>query len=143
MPQIAFHFNAPDKLSYACRLLRKASTSGSTVAVLGAAPWLNQLDLLLWRFSDLDFVPHGRVGIMAEQDLAQTGIWLCESAMQGQGRQVLVNFTADMPTHLDGYERVIEVVTENETDRQQARARWRRYTELGHEIVRHDLNLNS
>ena len=31
MTEIAFHFNAPDKLAYACRLLRKAVASGARV----------------------------------------------------------------------------------------------------------------
>ena len=31
MTDVAFHFNAPDKLAYACRLLRKAVGSGSRV----------------------------------------------------------------------------------------------------------------
>jgi DNA polymerase-3 subunit chi len=51
MTEIAFHFNAPDKLAYACRLLRKAVNSGARVVVTGDAASLQALDTLLWTFS--------------------------------------------------------------------------------------------
>jgi DNA polymerase III subunit chi len=143
MPSIAFHFNAPSKLAYACRLLRKAAAGGSTVAVLGDEALLVKLDELLWSFSALDFVPHARFETLAKPQRDSTPIWLCSSAQQGQGRQVLVNLTTRMPESLDGFERVIDVVSQEEADRHSARIRWKAYTEQGHEIVRHDLNLAS
>ena len=55
--EVDFHFNAPDKLGYACRLLRKA------VARMARAWWssatratLRDLDIALWTFSPLDFI---------------------------------------------------------------------------------------
>ena len=44
MTEVAFHFNAPDKWAYACRLLRKAVAAGAKVVVL-AEP----ADLEQWR----------------------------------------------------------------------------------------------
>jgi DNA polymerase III subunit chi len=141
-PSIAFHFNAPAKIAYACRLLRKATAAGSTVAVLAEQDMLRKLDEALWTFSALDFVPHqiSMPGAPADQ---ATPVWLCDNAQQGQGRQVLVNLTAHVPTGFEGFERVIEVVSLDEADRQAARSRWKHYTERGYEIVRHDLKLNS
>ena len=34
MTEIAFHFNAPDKVAYACRLLRKAVAVNAKVVVV-------------------------------------------------------------------------------------------------------------
>jgi DNA polymerase III subunit chi len=143
MTAIAFHFNAPAKLSYACRLLRKASAAGSTVAVLADEAVLAKLDEQLWSFSALDFVPHGRVGQLDAQQLSLTPVWLCESSEQGVGRQVLVNLTRSVPQGFEQFDRVIEVVTQDESDRQQARSRWKLYTERGIDIVRHDLKLQT
>lgn len=143
MSTIAFHFYAPVKLAYACRLLRKATASGSTVAVLGDAALLATLDEQLWNFSSLDFVPHGQIDRMTPEQRELTPVWLCSSARQGQGRQVLVNLTQTLPENFDAFERVIEVVGQDEADRQSARLRWKQYSEGGHEIVRHDLNLAS
>ena len=41
MTEISFHFNVPDKLAYACRLLRKAVNAGNKVVVASctAAGW--------------------------------------------------------------------------------------------------------
>ncbi len=143
MTAIAFHFNAPAKLSYACRLLRKAASTGSTVAVLADEAMLAKLDEQLWSFSALDFVPHARVGHLVDDQLARTPVWLCGSAGQGLGRQVLVNLTQAVPQGFEQFERVIEVVTLDESDRLQARSRWKHYSERGLDIVRHDLKLQS
>ena len=143
MTSVAFHFNAPAKLAYACRLLRKAASSGSTVAVLGDEVTLAKLDEQLWSFSALDFVPHGRIGSLSEQQLSLTPIWLCTNAAEGQSRQVLVNLTAAVPAGFEIFERVIEVVGQDEADRQSARLRWKHYSDQLIAIVRHDLNLAS
>ncbi len=143
MSTIAFHFNAPAKLAYACRLLRKATASASTVAVLGDAALLTKLDEQLWSFSPLDFVPHGRIDSMTPEQRELTPVWLCSSARQGHGRQVLVNLTQTVPEDFDAFERVIEVVSQDEADRRSARLRWKQYSAGGHEIVRHDLNIAS
>ena len=58
MTEIAFHFNAPDKLGYACRLLRKAFNAQAKVVVLAHANDLATLDAQLWTFSALEFIPH-------------------------------------------------------------------------------------
>lgn len=143
MTSVAFHFNAPGKLAYACRLLRKAAAGGNTVAVLGDQAMLAKLDEQLWSFSALDFVPHGQISQLSEPQRADTPIWLCESAEQGAGRQVLVNLTQAVPSGVERFDRVIEVVSQDEADRTSARQRWKQYTSQGYEIVRHDLNLAS
>jgi DNA polymerase-3 subunit chi len=136
---IAFHFNAPAKLAYACRLLRKATAIGSTLAVVGDEAVLAKLDEQLWSFSALDFIPHGRFDALTDAQRAHTPVWLCQSAEQGQGREVLVNLSHAVPEGFDAFERVIEVVSQDEADKQSARLRWKHYAERGLDIVRHDL----
>ena len=140
MTEIAFHFNAPQKVSYACKLLRKAVLAGSRVAVLGDADVLARLDEQLWTFSPLDFVAHLRApleGVAA----VQTPVILCDTAEASPHREVLVNLSHSVPAGFDTFARLIEVVTHEDADRQAARQRWKRYTELGYKIVRHDLQL--
>jgi DNA polymerase-3 subunit chi len=52
---------------------------------------------------------------------------------------VLVNLKASLPAGFEAFARVIEVVTLEESDRQQARERWRQYRAQGIEPQRHDL----
>ena len=142
MTAVAFHFNAPDKLAYACRLLRKAVAAGSQVVVTAPADALARLDALLWTFSQTDFIAHVRQpaepGVLAASPVVLTE---APGAPGLPHRQVLVNLGVEMPDGFESYERVIEVVSLDEQDRQQARTRWKRYTELGLDIDRHDLNL--
>ena len=58
MTEVAFHFNAPDKVGYACRLLRKAVGAGSRVVVTAEDALLRRLDVSLWSFAPLEFLPH-------------------------------------------------------------------------------------
>ncbi|GAB3502646.1 DNA polymerase III subunit chi [Curvibacter fontanus] len=141
MTEVAFHFNAPDKLAYACRLLRKAVAAGSRVVVTAPADALARLDILLWTFSQTDFVAHVRQP--AEPGLlAASPVVLTETPAQAlPHRQVLLNLGTQLPAGFEQYQRVIEVVSVDDEDRQQARGRWKHYTELGYTIVRHDLNL--
>jgi DNA polymerase IIIc chi subunit len=58
MTEVTFHFNAADKLGHACRVLRKAVASGAKVVVTGDTALLRELDVALWTFAALEFVPH-------------------------------------------------------------------------------------
>lgn len=140
MTEVAFHFNAPDKLAYACRLLRKATGSGAKVVVTGPAELLDRLDVLLWTFSSGDFLPHARQPAEARV-LAASPIILSETVDDTPYRQVLLNLGAEVPSGFDQFERLIEVVSLEEGDRLQARGRWKQYTSLGYAITRHDLVL--
>ena len=138
MTEVAFHFNAPDKLGYACRLLRKAGASGARVVVTGEGGLLRDLDAALWTFSPLEFVPHcmspGPVAVQS-----RTPIVLAAAVDDAPHRQVLVNLGDAVPAGFERFERLIEVVTGEEGDRQRARSRWKHYADRGYAIVRHDL----
>ena len=73
---LAFHFNAPSKVAYACKLLRKATLAGARVAVLAAPEVLARLDAELWAFSQLDFVAHVRAPCTPEV-LQRTPVVVC------------------------------------------------------------------
>ena len=60
MTEIAFHFNAPDKMAYACRFARKALRSGIQLVITGPADMLAELDGMLWNMMPQDFVAHCR-----------------------------------------------------------------------------------
>ncbi len=138
MTEIAFHFNAPDKVSYACRLLRKAVAAQSRVVVTGEREMLGQLDVALWTFAPLEFVPHCRAG--ADAVLRERSpVLLAESPLDAPHHQVLVNLGGEVPGGFERYERLIEVVTQDEADRGNARSRWKHYADRGYAITRHDL----
>lgn len=142
MTEVAFHFNAPDKLGYACRLLRKAVGSGARVVVTGEAALLRELDVALWTFSALEFVPHCH-GSGDPATLAASPVVLADSPRTAPHQQVLVNLGLPVPEGFERFERLIEVVTLEDEDRQQARQRWKHYADRGYAITRHDLATRS
>jgi DNA polymerase-3 subunit chi len=142
MTEVAFHFNAPDPVAYACRLLRKAVSSGARMVVLGVPDTLQQLDLALWTFSPPDFVPHCHVD-SDPRIVAMSPVILASSTESLLHRQVLLNLGHRVPDGFERFDRVIEVVGLDDEGRQLARGRWKHYTDRGYTITRHDLNLKS
>lgn len=140
MTEVAFHFNAPDRLSYACRLLRKAYLKGARLLVLVEDRERAALDAALWTSVVGDFVPHSGPNDPPHVQ-ARSPIHLANEASAPNGATVLVNLCAGMPSGYERFARVIEVVTNDEGDRGQARERWKRYKAQGIEPQRHDLKL--
>jgi len=135
---VEFHFNAPDKLGYACRLLRKAALKGARVAVTGEPALLRELDTVLWTFDPLEFVPHCLATAPAGM-LAATPIVLCDRAAASPHHEVLVNLGARVPEGFERFGRLIEVVTVGEDERAAGRVRWQHYKSRGYELKRVDL----
>lgn len=142
MTAIAFHFNAPNRLAYACRLLRKAVNAGAKVVVTGVSDTLEQLDAVLWTFSPVDFVPHCRLE-SEPRLLAVSPVILATSTESVPHQDVLLNLGRQVPIGFERFERVIEIVTLEQEDRRSARDRWKHYADLGYAITRHDLTLKA
>ena len=138
MTEVGFHFNVPEKLGYACRLLRKAYAAGGPVGVVGPDALMRELDTALWSFSALDFIPHCAVSAPAEV-VAGTPIVLATDSTQLPAAGVLVNLGASVPAGFERFERLIELVGNDDDDRAQARQRWRHYADRGYSIQRHDV----
>lgn len=141
MTEVAFHFGAPDKVAYTCRLLRKAVSAGATVEVVSDPSTLGRLSSQLWALSATDFVPH----CIASDPRAMrelSPVLLRQSPdIDPVTRQVLVNLGSTVPMGYERFERLIEVVGLDDQDRSLARERWKHYTQAGYTIVRHDLAL--
>jgi len=137
---VAFHFNAPDPVAYACRLLRKAVGSGAKVVVVADEDTLGALDVALWTFSSADFLPHCDIN-SDPRTLAFSPIVLAASLATSPHHQIMLNLGEHVATGFELFERVIEVVALDDKSRQLARGRWKQYVELGYSITRHDLNL--
>jgi len=142
MTEVAFHFNAVDKLAYACRLLRKACASSARVMVTGDAEQMKLLDAQLWTFDAMSFVPHCLSDSTAET-LAQTPVILTADGNLPASlphHEVMINLGQSLIKGFETFERVIEVVCLDEQDKALARQRWKHYSERGYPLVRHDLS---
>ena len=142
MTEVAFHFNAPDRVAYACRLLRKAVSSGAKLVVTGPPDTLQQLDGALWTFSPIDFVPHCFLE-SPSYVVAASPVILAVSTRSAPHQQVLLNLGPQVAGGFERFERVIELVGLDDEDRQLARNRWKHYADCGYAITRHDLALKT
>lgn len=141
MTEVAFHFNAPDKLAYACRFARKAQRSGARLVITAPTEALETLDRMLWALAPQDFVAHCRSDADEELVLASP-VLLAVDVRSAAHQEVLLNLHAEVPEGFGRFDRLVEVVSaHDEADRAGARTRWRHYASRGYAITRHDLVL--
>jgi len=140
MTRIDFHFNVPDRLAYACRVVRKARAAGKRLVVWTADERrLSAFDQQLWTFSSLDFLPHVRVGSPLQ---AETPVLLTSAADSAPASDVLLllddEVPPDYPSLFSRYERVIDVVSNVDEERVAARQRFKLYRDAGLSPTAHD-----
>ena len=143
MTEIAFHFNVPDRLASACRLLRKATRQGARVAVTAPLATLRGLDRALWIFEPEEFVAHAVLpaGAAAPDRLAPTPVWLAERPDDVAVHEVLVNLGDEAPAGFERFARLIEIVGTEEAERAAARSRWKHYAARGYALQGHEASV--
>jgi DNA polymerase-3 subunit chi len=141
MTEIAFHFNASDKLEYACRLLRKAFANSARVVVAGGEQQLHALDTALWTFSAQAFVPHCMHDASQDQLVHTPVVFVAGSELPHNiaHHHVLLNLGQSLVKGFESFERIIEIVSLDSEDKIQARLRWKHYADRGYSLQRHDL----
>ena len=145
MTMVVFHLGVPDKLLYVCRLLRKASRQGARVRVVADEVECAQLDSALWTFEPSEFLPHARYdpAKVPHPSWAHTPIWLTQKDHEWPDvvprASVLVNLDREGLSQVNAFDRVIEVVSLEDDDKEAARHRWRRYKALGLDCQHHQV----
>lgn len=142
MTEVQFHFNVPDRLVYACRLLRKAMRKVAGISVFGDSGDMERLNRQLWSFEPTEFLPHVLVrgAEVAVPSVIQAPLWLLTDLAQSPAdHKVLVNLGVDPVSGLDRFDRLVEIVSTEEHDRDAARRRWRHYAGLGLSIQKFEV----
>ncbi|RZV37666.1 MAG: DNA polymerase III subunit chi [Chromatiales bacterium] len=122
----------------ACKLAEKAWRLENTVYIhakdRGDA---ERLDQLLWTFRDGSFVPHGLAG---RNDGTENSAIMVGAGTEGIGtRDLLINLCDEIPPFIEGFPRVAELVTSDETCRKSSRQRYATYRDQGHELNTHKI----
>jgi DNA polymerase-3 subunit chi len=125
-------------LQLTCRIVDKAWQQQNQVYVhTASAEQAKQLDELLWIFRDGAFIPHCQA---TDSLCTESPIVIgCETppAMQPE---VMINLSQEVPAFFGRFERVIEIVAGDESQRAQARQRFKFYRERGYPLETHELN---
>ena len=138
MTQIDFYTHVDDKLGTACRLAAKAVDHGLRVLVFCPdAQSAQHIDRLLWTTPAISFIPHCFPG---DPLAAATPVIVDHDGGDPLHDELLLNLRAEWPPFFSRFQRLIEIVSRDDDDRRDARARFKFYRDRGYEIRTHDLS---
>jgi DNA polymerase III subunit chi len=135
--RIDFYTSVPDKLQTACRIASKVYSLGHKIVIFCPdAEVANRIDRLLWTHPPTGFVPHCITGNALA---AVTPVVIDFRGDTPPHDEVLVNLTAQWPPLFSRFQRLVEIVSVEDEDRQLARERFKFYRDRGYEIRTHAL----
>ncbi|HEV7803531.1 MAG TPA: DNA polymerase III subunit chi [Burkholderiales bacterium] len=138
MTQIDFYFNVADKLATACRIALKAYGLGHRMLVFCPdSEVASRVDRMLWMTPATGFIPHCAP---ANPLVPVTPIVIDHCGDEPVGDQILINLRPEWPPFFSRFERLVEIVSVDDEDRERGRERFKFYRERGYEIRRHDLS---
>lgn len=138
MTKVDFYTGSPDKLRTACQLSQKAMQSGMRVVLCTPdADTYENLDRLLWQYPPTSFIPHCR---SSDADAEHTPVLLAQDEDRFPHHQLLISVHPDTPGYFSRFERVIEIVGNDERDSAHGRSRYKFYRDRGYELRHFDLS---
>ena len=140
MTQVDFYIleqpDSPSRPLMACRVADKAFRNGHRVYLLANNPQqVKELDQLMWAFSQGSFTPHEAYAGGAENEL--TPILIGTGEAPESWHDILITLTDDVPPFFSRFERVIEIVGNDEEQKKNARDRFRFYRDRGYALQSH------
>jgi DNA polymerase-3 subunit chi len=127
----------PARLLFACRLADKAYRLGHRVFIHSAsAEQSRQLDDMLWTFQQNSFVPHC---LYRDAGEAPPPVLLGHDAEPDSGSEVLINLAGEVPLFFSRFERVAELVSQDDGVRRDGRRRYSFYKERGYPLNTHEI----
>ena len=138
MTEIDFYIHAEDRMQVACTLAAKAYERGlRSLIYVPDKSTADRLDALLWNFQPLSFLPHCRGG---DRLASSTPILIDHQPELIDRDDILLNLHPEQAPFFSRFQRLIEIVSQENEDRLQARERYRFYRDRGYEIRTHDLS---
>lgn len=138
MPKVDFYLlQNPENTAVflmVCRLCEKAYDHQKTVCIKTKNKQeAETLDTLLWTYRDISFLPHSL-------EPAKSPIIITYSdSLPTESYDILLNLTSTAPQGFDRFNRIIEVISGEATERLSARERYRFYRDHQCELQSHQL----
>ena len=126
---------ADARLNVAARLTEKAPGRGHRIFInCESAEQLSALESYLWEFKATSFVPHEVAGNHTDERVV-----LGFEQGPETHNDVLINLALSPPSYFAQFERVAEVVTQDEASLDALRSAWRHYRDRGYPLQKHEL----
>lgn len=123
---------------FACSIANKAWAAGNRVHIhTGSEQMAASIDNLLWTFRDISFVPHV---IYDERSDDETPVTIGYGNDYPGPARVMINLDTDIPEFAGRFDRIIEIVGGDNTDKQAARKRYRGYQRQDYELHDHKID---
>lgn len=146
MTRVDFAFDADVRVAQAARSILRHVARGARLFVYCDDPErMKQVDQTLWSIEETTFVPHEPLLETSDQSLP---IYLVNQAAwplvatHVTTTDWLVNLDDDCPPEPSLFSRVLEIVSKDQAEREQARLRWRHYQAIGLDLHAHQLGQN-
>lgn len=131
------HDSLHERCLFACRLTEKAVKQGNKVLIAtGSESASLELDELLWTYNPESFVPHG---ILGAADLKNAPVVISHDRDDEEHHDVMVNLCLGIPPHFSRFQRVSEVVIQEESVLAATRKNYSFYSERGYPVNTHKL----
>lgn len=129
------HSGRQARLDFACRLIEKAQRLGNRVFIACKDDEEAKLmDELLWKHNPESFIPHALLSACNDESVEIGTAEQC-----GEHHQVLINLSDSLPDYFSRFERLTEIVVQDEAVLTQTRSNWAFYKQRGYPVVSHDM----
>ncbi len=118
------------RLAFACRLTEKAYLRDMSIVIVNETPAdAKMLDEMLWTFNERSFVPH-KVAMDDASFDPKTPVHLILESTPAPAADLLINLGLRLPTQVQRYARIAEIVDADDERRRLGRERFKAYRDL-------------
>ena len=130
-----------DQWHFACRLVEQVSQKGHRVLMqVGNEAEAKALDEMLWEFRPDAFVPHALLSAKdAPVDCPVSIGWHQEP---GHHHDVIINLCQELPPFFSRFERLVEIVVQNDTVLDYTRQHFRYLKDRGYPVTHNDMRMS-
>lgn len=129
-----------------CRITEKAVARKHQVCIAtGSEHDAENMDRLLWTYDEQSFLAHEVINSSPTQaeegeSSAESQVLITAGTPTEACDDLLINLNEEVPVYFSRFQRVIEIVAGDETEKAAARERYKFYKDRGYPMETHNLN---
>jgi len=130
-----------DRMVFACRLCEKAMGQGMKIYIhTNSEKTAQDMDDLLWSFKPESFIPHVIVGLDEDLDAdEEIPVFIGFGTSCTVSATLLINLSEEIPEFHDQFDRIAEIVLNQEAAKSKLREHWNIYKAKGFDLKHHPL----